>query len=124
MKLAECLFTLVVKMKYMIDESRILEYSGPLLGLVKWAGMMKHFIMYTLFINLLFIPWGLSPNHNIGWAFVAIPILIVKYTIVVCLVVTVDTMQSRLRFFRYQEPLVIAFAFAVVAIIIAKLGVF
>ena len=51
---------------YMIDESRILEYSGPLLGLVKWAGMMKHFIMYTLFINLLFIPWGLSPNHNIG----------------------------------------------------------
>lgn len=109
---------------YMIDEARILEYSGPLLAIIKWASMMKHFIFYTLFINLLFIPWGLSSSHAIGWAFVAIPILLIKYTVVVFLTVTVDTIQSRLRFFRYHEPLVIAFVFALFAILLAKLGVY
>jgi hypothetical protein len=44
----------------MIDEARILEYSGPLLGLLKWAAMMKQFILYTIFSNVLLLPWGLS----------------------------------------------------------------
>ncbi len=45
---------------YMIEEARILEYSGPLLALLKWASMMKQFILYTIFCNVLLIPWGLS----------------------------------------------------------------
>ena len=45
---------------YMIDEARILEYSGPLLALLKWASMMKQFILYTIFCNVLVLPWGLS----------------------------------------------------------------
>lgn len=107
---------------YMIDESRILEYSGPLLGVLKWASMMKQFIMYTLFINLLFLPWWLSSTTAIGWGFFAILVLIVKYTFVACLVVVVDTMQSRLRFFRYQELLAAAFVLAFLAIMISMVG--
>ncbi|MFT3976168.1 MAG: NADH-quinone oxidoreductase subunit H, partial [Sphingomonas bacterium] len=38
---------------YMIEEARILEYSGPLLALIKWASMMKQFILYTIFCNVL-----------------------------------------------------------------------
>src|SRR5271155_2163318 len=45
---------------YMIEEARILEYSGPLLALLKWASMMKQFILYTIFCNVLLLPWGLS----------------------------------------------------------------
>ena len=45
---------------YMIDEARILEYSGPLLAILKWASMMKQFILYTIFSNVLLLPWGLS----------------------------------------------------------------
>jgi len=45
---------------YMIDEGRILEYSGPLLALIKWASAMKQFILYTIFCNVLILPWGLS----------------------------------------------------------------
>ena len=45
---------------YMIEEARILEYSGPLLALLKWASMMKQFILYTIFCNVLVLPWGLS----------------------------------------------------------------
>ena len=43
---------------YMIDEARILEYSGLLLALLKWASMMKQFILYTIFCNVLVLPWG------------------------------------------------------------------
>ena len=45
---------------YMIEEGRILEYSGPLLALLKWASAMKQFILYTIFCNVLILPWGLS----------------------------------------------------------------
>jgi formate hydrogenlyase subunit 4 len=107
---------------YMIEESRILEYSGPLLGLLKWAGMMKRFIIYTLFCNMLFFPWWLSSSHNIGFAFVAIVIMMIKYTVVAAAVVLVNTAQARLRFFRYQEPLALGFILAVLAIVILQIG--
>src|SRR6202451_4344917 len=45
---------------YMIDEARILEYSGPMLAILKWASMMKQFILYTIFCNVLLFPWGLT----------------------------------------------------------------
>ena len=45
---------------YMIEEARILEYSGPMLAILRWASMMKQFILYTIFCNVLLFPWGLS----------------------------------------------------------------
>ena len=50
---------------YMIEEGRILEYSGPLLALLRWASMMKQFILYTIFCNVLLIPWGLSREGTV-----------------------------------------------------------
>jgi len=44
---------------YMIEEGRILEYSGPLLAILRWASMMKQFILYTIFCNVLLLPWAL-----------------------------------------------------------------
>jgi hypothetical protein len=35
--------------------------------------------------------------------------------------VAVDTLQSRLRFYRYQEPLALSFLFAVLAIVADQL---
>ena len=49
---------------YMIEEARILEYSGPLLALLKWASMMKQFILYTIFCNVLTSALGTVP----AWA--------------------------------------------------------
>jgi formate hydrogenlyase subunit 4 len=107
---------------YMIEESRILEYSGPLLGVLKWAGMMKQFLMYTLFCNLLFFPWWLSSTLGVGSAFIALALAMAKYVIVALFIVLVNTMQSRLRFFRYQEPLAVAFVFAFTGIMIGIIG--
>lgn len=102
---------------YMIDEARILEYSGPLLALLRWASMMKQFILYTIFSNVLLFPWGLSVAGTAVGALGAAVGLLVKFTLVACLVVIVETAQSRLRFYRYQEPLAASFVLAVLSIV-------
>ncbi|MGH6986034.1 MAG: respiratory chain complex I subunit 1 family protein [Caulobacteraceae bacterium] len=107
---------------YMIEEARVLEYSGPLLGLLKWASMMKQFILYTIFCNVLTLPWGLSHQGTAFGALGAAAGLIAKFVLVACAVVLVETVQSRLRFYRYQEPLAASFLLAVLAIIGTQLG--
>jgi formate hydrogenlyase subunit 4 len=102
---------------YMIDEARILEYSGPLLALLKWASMMKQFILYTIFSNVLVIPWGLSHQGTALGTLGAVAALLGKFLLVALVVVFVETSQSRLRFYRYQEPLAASFLLAVLAII-------
>ena len=102
---------------YMIDEARILEYSGPLLALLKWASIMKQFILYTIFCNVLLLPWGLSHFGSAVGALSALAALLGKFLLVALVVVFVETAQSRLRFYRYQEPLAASFLFAVLAII-------
>ncbi len=107
---------------YMIEEGRILEYSGPLLALLKWASAMKQFILYTIFSNVLLLPWGLSIEGTAIGALGAAAGLIVKFVIVACVVVFVETAQSRLRFYRYQEPLAASFLLAVLSIVGTQLG--
>jgi formate hydrogenlyase subunit 4 len=53
---------------YMIGEARVLEYSGPMLGLLRWSSWMKQAILYTIFVNVLAIPWGfLHPGLLKRW---------------------------------------------------------
>jgi len=108
---------------YMIDEARILEYSGPLLGLLKWAAMMKQFILYTIFCNVLTLPWGLSHLGQSLGIVGSIVILLGKFILVAIVVVIVETVQARLRFYRYQEPLAVSFLLAALAIITNQLGI-
>jgi len=102
---------------YMIEEGRILEYSGPLLALLRWASAMKQFILYTIFCNVLLLPWGLSYLGTAIGVTSGVIVLMLKFILVACAVVLVDTTQSRLRFYRYQEPLAASFLLAVLAII-------
>jgi formate hydrogenlyase subunit 4 len=106
---------------YMIDEARILEYSGPLLALLKWAAMMKQFILYTIFCNVLLLPWWLSHEGSALGAFGGAAALFGKFLLVALAVVLVETAQSRLRYFRYQEPLAASFLLAVLAIVANQL---
>jgi len=107
---------------YMIEEGRILEYSGPLLALLRWASAMKQFILYTIFCNVLLLPWGLSYEGTALGVIGSTIALLLKFVLVACAVVFVDTTQSRLRFYRYQEPLAASFLLAVLAIVSTQLG--
>ena len=102
---------------YMIEEARVLEYSGPLLALLKWSGMMKQFILYTIFCHVLVLPWGLSRQGTAQGVAGAVLGIALKFGLVGCAVILVETVQSRLRFYRYQEPLATAFLLAVLAIV-------
>ena len=102
---------------YMIEEARILEYSGPLLALLRWASAMKQFILYIIFCNVLLLPWGLSIQGTALGALGAAGGLLVKFAAVGAVVVLVETMQSRLRYYRYQEPLAASFLLAILAIV-------
>jgi formate hydrogenlyase subunit 4 len=107
---------------YMIEEGRILEYSGPLLALLRWASTMKQFILYTIFCNVLLLPWGLSYQGAALGVLGSVIALMLKFTLIACAVVVVDTTQSRLRFYRYQEPLAASFLLAILAIIGTQLS--
>lgn len=102
---------------YMIEEARILEYSGPLLALLRWASMMKQFILYIIFCNVLLLPWALSVKGLAVGAVGAAAALLAKFALVACAVIAVETAQSRLRFYRYQEPLAGSFLLAALAIV-------
>lgn len=100
----------------MIEEARILEYSGPYLALLKWSGYMKQFLLMVIFLNVLVFPWGLSVNHSPVGLIVAIISLILKMLCVGVIAAAIDTAISRLRFFRYQEYFAAAFVLSVLAI--------
>jgi formate hydrogenlyase subunit 4 len=107
---------------YMIDEARILEYSGPMLAILKWASMMKQFILYTIFSNVLLFPWALSQEGTTLGVAGSIVALLGKFLVVACAVVIVETSQSRLRFYRYQEPLAASFLLSILAIVGTQLS--
>ena len=102
---------------YMIEEARILEYSGPLLALLRWASAMKQLLLYIIFCNVLLLPWGLSLQGTAIGALGAAGGLLAKFAAVGATVVLVETMQSRLRYYRYQEPLAASFLLAILAIV-------
>ncbi len=107
---------------YMIEEARILEYSGPLLALLKWSSMMKQVILYVIFCNVLLLPWALSHQGMALGAFGALVADGGKFLLVALAVVFVETVQARLRFYRYQEPLAASFLLSVIAIIATQLS--
>jgi len=100
----------------MIEEARILDYSGPYLALLKWSGYMKQFLLLVIFLNVLVFPWGLAVNHSPLSLFIAVITLIFKMFIVGIIAALIDTSISRLRFFRYQEYFAAAFVLSVLAI--------
>lgn len=106
---------------YMIDHARILEYSGPLLAILKWASMMKQFILYIIFCNVFVLPWAMSQVGTVPGQIGSVFSLLFKFFLVAVVVVAIETIQARLRFYRYQEPLALGFLFAVLAIVASQL---
>ena len=59
----------------MIHEAMVLEYSGPSLALIEWAGAIKLTLMMALLAGL-FAPWGMATSASID-AVVLAPIAFV-----------------------------------------------
>ncbi len=100
----------------MIEESRVLEYSGREYALVKWGGWMKLFLLSSIFMNVFVIPWGLGTSASLAGALLAIPVLLGKLAACGLAIVIVDTSFAKLRFFRIAEFLGAAFLLALLGV--------
>jgi formate hydrogenlyase subunit 4 len=100
----------------MIEESRVLEYSGREYALVKWGSWMKLFLLSSVFMNVFVIPWGLGSAASLPGALLAIPVLLGKLALCGLAIVIIDTSFAKLRFFRIAEFLGAAFMLALVGV--------
>lgn len=100
----------------MIEEGRVLEYSGRRYALVKWGSWMKLFVLSTIFVNVFVLPWGLGDAKSISSGLLAVIALLAKLAVCGLVIVIIDTSFAKLRFFRIAEFLGASFLLALVGI--------
>jgi len=101
----------------MIDESKMLEYSGKGAALMKWGGHMKLFVLLCIFLNVLVTPWGLAEKQALGDVLWAVPLVLFKIFIFVLVLVAIESSLAKLRLFRITEFLGSAFITSVAAML-------
>jgi formate hydrogenlyase subunit 4 len=100
----------------MIEESRVLEYSGREYALVKWGSWMKLFLLSAIFMNVFVIPWGLGDATSIAGGFLGLAALLGKLCVCGLAIVVIDSSFAKLRFFRIAEFLGASFLLALIGI--------
>ena len=100
----------------MIEESRVLEYSGRGYALVKWGSWMKLFLMSSIFMNVFVIPWGLGNGTSLARGLLGVLALLGKLAVCGLAIVIIDSSFAKLRFFRIAEYLGAAFLLALIGI--------
>jgi formate hydrogenlyase subunit 4 len=100
----------------MIEESRVLEYSGREYALVRWGGWMKLFLLSAIFMNVFVLPWGLGSGTDLIGGVLGTLALLGKLVVSGLIIVVIDTSFAKLRFFRIAEFLGAAFLLALVGI--------
>jgi len=101
----------------MIEESRVLEYSGREYALVKWGSWMKLFLLSSIFMNVFVLPWGLGHANSLLGGLQGIGALAGKLVICGLLIVIIDSSFAKIRFFRIAEYLGGSFLLALIGII-------
>ena len=101
----------------MIEESRVLEYSGREYAIVKWGSWMKLFLLSSIFMNVLVLPWGLGHANSLLGGLQGIGALVGKLAVCGILIVIIDSSFAKLRFFRIAEYLGGSFLLALIGII-------
>ena len=100
----------------MIEEGRVLEFSGRGYALMKWGSWMKFFLLSSIFMNVFVLPWGLGDGTSLVGALIAIGALAGKLALCGAAIVVIGTSFAKLRFFRIAEFLGASFLLALVGI--------
>jgi formate hydrogenlyase subunit 4 len=100
----------------MIEESRVLEYSGREYALVRWSGWMKLFLLSSIFMNVFVLPWGLGDGSSLAGGLLGTLALFGKLVICGLAIVVLDSSFAKLRFFRIAEYLGASFLLALIGI--------
>ncbi len=108
----------------MLEDGRIYEHSGRLLGLFRWNGWLKQFLLCSVFLNVFLIPWGLFAEPTLLGAVANIGILLLKLLLLVLILVILEATVAKVRLFKIRDFLALSFSLAVLSIFAyAVLGV-
>ncbi|HUB76553.1 MAG TPA: NADH-quinone oxidoreductase subunit H [Solirubrobacteraceae bacterium] len=101
-----------------IEEGRVTEHSGPGLAFLRWGSNVKQLLLFTIFMNVLVVPWGMAGSGNLGRVLIAIGLLLAKALGVGAAVVVVESSFAKLRLYKIPEFTVASFMLAVLAVVI------
>ncbi len=104
----------------MIHEGMVLEYSGPSLALVEWAGAIKLHIMLALLISL-FGPWGMASTVSLWGMSFALLFYLAKVAGLAVLLSLVESVVAKLRMYLVPDFLGVAAAVSALAVIFTTL---
>lgn len=109
----------------MVHEAMILEYSGPYLAMMEYASALKLTVFSVLLTNIIF-PSSIFTTSSLSlWHILSALLLVVlKVSIVAILLGLLETTIVKMRFYRMQEYLTIAFItafFGMITVIFARL---
>jgi formate hydrogenlyase subunit 4 len=100
-----------------IDEGRVTEHSGPGLAFLRWGSAVKQLVLYTIFANVLLVPWGLAADGRLDHVLEAIGLLFLKAVGIGLAVVVIESSFAKLRLYKIPEFTVGSFMLAVLAVV-------
>jgi len=108
----------------MLEDARTFEHSGPLLGVFRWNGWMKQFLLYSVFVNVFLLPWGLDAAPTLAGAGLNIALLFGKLLLMVGVLAGLEATVAKVRLFKIRDFLALSFSLAVLSVFVfAVLGV-
>ncbi|EQD40067.1 formate hydrogenlyase subunit 4 [mine drainage metagenome] len=102
----------------MLEDGRTFGHSGRLLGLFRWNGWMKQFLLYSVFVNVFALPWGMSDAVSLPGALENIVLLLGKLLLVVGVVAGVEATLAKVRLFKIRDFLALSFSLAILSIFV------
>ncbi len=106
----------------MIDDAKVIEYSGKLLAISRWGGYMKQFLLMAVFLNVFVIPWWMSGDVSVTGALYSVGTLFFKLLALIVIIVIIEETFAKLRLFKILDFLSISFSLALLSILALFLG--
>jgi formate hydrogenlyase subunit 4 len=99
----------------MVDEALTFEYSGKPLGLLKWGGYLKSYLLGSVLLNVFILPWG--GFLGVDGALADVGVMFIKWCLLIFVVLVTETSLAKLRLFKIQDHLAVAFVLSIFALL-------
>jgi formate hydrogenlyase subunit 4/hydrogenase-4 membrane subunit HyfE len=109
----------------MVHEAMILEYSGPYLAMLEYASALKLTVFTILLANFIF-PASVFAVGGLGFFSIILAMLIgvLKVVVMMALLALLESTIVKIRFYRMQEYMSVAFFTALAGMLIALFSAF
>jgi len=101
----------------MIDEGKLMEYSGLEYALLKWGSYMKSFILMAVFLNVFAFPWGVARAVSAISVATGILTLFIKMLVLILIFAIVEETFAKIRLFKILDYLALSFTLALLSIV-------